>query len=55
MNQYPTSNIKKFWFNMAALATTVIVGFISPPAGMVLGATLGGYEMLNAARPFKWS
>ncbi|MBM7690343.1 hypothetical protein BCR24_14800 [Enterococcus ureilyticus] len=40
---------KEFWFNMAALATTVVVGIVFPPAGMVLGAALGGYEMLNAA------
>ncbi|WP_339099670.1 glycohydrolase toxin TNT-related protein [Candidatus Enterococcus lemimoniae] len=39
---------KEFWFNMAALATTVVVGIVCPPAGMVLGAALGGYEMLNA-------
>ncbi|MEI5990482.1 hypothetical protein A5881_001975 [Enterococcus termitis] len=40
---------KEFWFNMAALATTVVVGIVCPPAGFALGAALGGYEMLNAA------
>ena len=40
---------KEFWFNMAALATTVVVGIFCPPAGMALGGALGGYEMLNAA------
>ncbi len=40
---------KEFWFNMAALATTVVVGIFCPPAGMALGVALGGYEMLNAA------
>ncbi|WP_339099426.1 pre-toxin TG domain-containing protein [Enterococcus sp. DIV0849a] len=40
---------KEFWFNMAALATTVVVGIVCPPAGFALGAALGGYELLNAA------